>query len=159
MSIGDAGQTTSILWRESVELLANAREARPLHHAEALLDLARVTAETHAKPLILRLAEAMADWDGRLLVAVGDDVLAPTLRAGDHLVVDWQMQPEEGDLVIAFVGGALIARAITWHERQQWLVANDGSAAIPLGPEVGILGVVVELRRALHRGAAGRKAA
>ena len=159
MSIGDAGRTTATLWREIEELLANARVARPLHHAEALLDIARLTAEVHPKPLIARLAEAMEDWDGRLLVAVGDDALAPTLRAGDRLVVDWQLQPDEGDLVIAFASGGLIARAITWQNRQQWLVANDGSAPIPLGPEVGILGVVTELRRPIQRGMARRDAA
>ena len=119
MSIGDAGRTTATLWREIEELLANARVARPLHHAEALLDIARLTAEVHPKPLIARLAEAMEDWDGRLLVAVGDDALAPTLRAGDRLVVDWQLQPDEGDLVIAFASGGLIARAITWQNRHQ----------------------------------------
>jgi hypothetical protein len=157
MSIGDAGQAT--LWREIEELLANAREARPLHHAEALLDIARLTAETSATPLLSRLAQAMEDWDGRLRVAVSDDALAPALCVGDHLVVDWQIQPEDGDLVIAFVDGALIARVMSWRERQQWLVANDGSAAIPLGPEVGILGVVVELRRTIHRAAPYREAA
>jgi hypothetical protein len=157
MSIGDAGQAT--LWREIEELLANAREARPLHHAEALLDIARLTAESSTTPLLSRLAQAMKDWDGRLRGAVTDDTLAPTLRTGDHLVVDWQIQPEDGDLVIAFVGGALIARVITWRERQQVLVATDGSAAIPLGPEVGILGVVIELRRTIFRAAPHRDAA
>jgi hypothetical protein len=157
MSIGESGQAT--LWREIEELLANARQVRPLHHAEALLDIARLMAERHPTPLITRLAEAMEDWDGRLLVAVDDDALAPTLRTGDQLVVDWQIQPEEGDLVLAFAGGRLLARALTCHERRQWLVANDGCPPIQLGPEVCLLGVVIELRRALHRCAPRRSAA
>jgi hypothetical protein len=157
MSIGDAGQTT--LWREIEELLAHARQVRPLHHAEALLDIARVAGESGTTPLITRLAEAMEEWDGRLLVAVSDDALAPTLRTGDRLVVDWQCQPEEGDLVVAFTDGGLIARGLTWRERRQWLVSTDGCPPIPLGPEVAILGVVVELRRAMRRDVARRGAA
>ena len=157
MGTGETGQTT--LWREIEELLANAREARPLHHAEALLDLARLTTTQSPRPLIARLAEALEDWDGRLLVALDDDALAPALRLGDRLVVDWQLQPEEGDLVIALAGGTLVARALTWRDGRQWLVGNGDHAPIPLGPEVGILGMVVEVRRPVHRCAAQLRAA
>jgi SOS-response transcriptional repressor LexA len=157
MGTGETGQTT--LWREIEELLANAREARPLHHSEALLDIARLTTTQSTLPLIVRLAEALEDWDGRLLVAQDNDALAPTLRSGDRLVVDWQLQPDEGDLVIAFAGGTLVARALTWQDGRQWLLGNDGCAPIPLGPEVGILGVIVEVRRPVHRCAVQRQAA
>ena len=84
-------------------------------------------------------------------MAVDDDALAPTFRSGDRLVVDWQLQPDEGDVIVAFAGGVLVARALTWQDGRQWLVGNHGCAPIPLGPEVGILGVVVEMRRPIHR--------
>lgn len=157
MGTGETGQAT--LWREIEELLANARETRPLHHAETLLDIARLATTRSPLPLIVRLAEALEDWDGRLLVAMDDDALAPTLCSGDRLVVDWQLQPDEGDLIVAFAGGALVARALTWQDGRQWLLGNDGCAPIPLGPEVGILGVIVEVRRPIHRCAVHRKAA
>lgn len=157
MGTGDPGQAT--LWREIEELLAQARETRPLHHSETLLDIARLTTTESSRPLIARLSDALEDWDGRLLVAMDDDTLAPLLRTGDRLVVDWQLQPDEGDLIIALVGGTLIARALTWQHGRQWLMASCECPPIPLGPEVGILGVIVEVRRTVCHRAGGLLAA
>ena len=85
MSVSNSEQT--LFWREIEELLARAREVRPLHHAEALLDLGRLVEQGIPTPLIARLVEALEGWDGRLLAMVPDDALAPTLRSGDRLVI------------------------------------------------------------------------
>lgn len=144
MSVSNGEQTR--FWREIEELLAQARVVRPLHHAEALLDLGRVVAEEGAgTPLIARLTGAMDGWDGRLIVPLADDALAPALRAGDRLVVDPLAEPREGDLILAYAGGALVARTLARRGGRQWLVAG-ADVGIPLGPGVAILGVAVEAR-------------
>ena len=149
MSASNGELTT--LWRDIDALLAQAREVRPLRHADALLDVARLEADRGDQSLLIRLAEALAGWDGRLLVPAPDDALAPTIERGDGLVVDTEAEPQGGNLVVAFRNSDLLVRYLTWRDAQQWLVAA-GYAAIPLGPEVAILGIVVETRRtvALH---------
>ena len=146
--MGASNGEQATLWREIEELLARARETRPLHHADALLDVTRRAANCGELSLITRLAEALEGWDGQLLLAVPDNALAPLVRHGDRAVVDAEIDPSEGDIVALFVCGDLLLRNLTWRDGRQWLMAA-GCAPIALGPEVAILGVVVELRRAL----------
>jgi hypothetical protein len=143
-------RSRTALWRDIDALLVHARVARPLRCADALLDLARLAAEGATTPPIARLVAALEGWDGRLLVSAPDDALAPAVRAGDRVVVDPAAEPREGSVVLAFADGTLALRRLTWRDGRQWL-ATDAGAAMPLGPGVAILGVAVELRRALDR--------
>lgn len=156
MSASNGEQAT--LWGEIDALLARARRQCPLRHAEALLDLARLAADDDGRPLPARLAAALEGWDGRLLLPAPDDALVPAACAGDALVVDPAADLEGGHPVVALLGGRLAVRYLAWRGGTQWL-AGPGGAAIPLGPEVAILGVVVEARRALARHDAYRDAA
>lgn len=133
-------------WRDIEQLLARAREIRPLRHADALLDVARLLRDRGEMAPIERLAEALEGWDGRLLVPAPDDTLAPAVGAGDGLVVDPNIAPDGGNLIVAIRGAGFLVRYLTWRDGQQWLAA-PGCAALPLGPEIAILGVVVETRR------------
>ncbi len=156
MSVSNGEQT--LFWRQIEELLARAREVRPLHRTDALLDLGRLIDEETTLPLIARLTEALDGWDGQLLLAVPDDALAPQLRAGDRLVVAPGAEPAEGDWVVVFTVGTLLVRQLLWRGGRQWLLAGEGQA-LPLGPEVAILGVVHELRRSFAQRPAQRNAA
>ena len=146
--MGTSNGELTTLWRDIDGLLARAREARPLRHADALLDVARLEADRGDLSLLTRLAEALAGWDGRLLVPAPDDALAPAIERGDGLVVDTETEAQGGNLVVAFRDSGLLVRYLTWRDARQWFVAA-GCAAIPLGPEVAILGIVLEVRRAV----------
>jgi hypothetical protein len=147
MSAGEKELTT--LWCEIDSLLARARAARPLHQSDALLDLDRLTANA-AMPLLERLARAVDGWDGRLLLSATDDTLTPEVNTGDRLVIDPEREAKDGSLVVAFANSGLVVRRLRMRAGRQSLEA-DGQATIPLGPLVALVGVVVELRRALNR--------
>ena len=137
----------SILWQEIAALLSYARVSCPLDQPDALLDLDRLPGGA-AVPLLEKLARAMAGWDGRLVLRAPDDALAPEVLTGDRLVIDPEIAAYGGQLVVAFAGGVLTLRRLRVREGQHWLEAGL-SAPPALGPLVAILGVVVELHRAL----------
>lgn len=141
------GGTDTALWRDIAGCLARARVARPLHCADALLDLTAVA--DGPGPLLPRLAGALAGWDGHLLAGVPDDALAPALRLGDQIVVAPACEPADGDLVLAYADGALVVRRLDRVHDEQRLAADDGRAPVRLGPTVALVGVVLELRREL----------
>lgn len=154
MSAGEQGLTP--LWRDIEVALARARDARPLQRADPLLDLDRLK-ECAELPLLERLAHAIEGWDGRLILSATDDSLAPAIRVGDRLVVDTTIDARDGDLVLAYTEDALIARGLQLRDGRQWLVAGEG-APLALGPLVAIIGVIVELRRAIPPHASQRVA-
>jgi hypothetical protein len=135
------------LWREIDGLLAGARVVCPLQQSDALLDLDRVPSD--ASVLLLHaLACALDGWDGHLLLRAPDDTLAPAVRAGDRLVIAPEGAAGDGDLVVIFAAGALTLRRLRVRAGQEWFEAGS-LVPIALGPLVAILGVVVELRRAM----------
>jgi hypothetical protein len=133
------------LWCEIETFLARPRVARPLYRADALLDLDQLTANT-ASPLPGLLAHAIDGWEGRLLLSVADKAPVPEIQAGDRLVIDPEEEANDGSLVVAYAEGTLLVRRLRMRAGRQSLEV-DGRAAIPLGPLVAIVGVVVELRR------------
>jgi hypothetical protein len=154
MTAGEPGLT--ILWRDIDALLARARAARPLHRADPLLDLDQLSGCGEI-PLLERLARATEGWEGRLVLTATDDSLAPDILVGDRLVVDMAIEGRDGDLVLAYTEGALIVRRLCARGGQPWPVAREG-APLALGPLVAIIGVVVELRRAIPPHASQRVA-
>jgi hypothetical protein len=156
MGVSNGEQT--LFWRQIEELLARAREVRPLYRADALLDLGSLIGEDTTLPLLARLVEALDGWDGQLLLAMPDDALAPQVRVGDRLVIEPGATPAEGDLVLVFAAGELLVRTLAWRAGRQWLLASGGRA-MPLGPEVAILGVAGEMRRSFARQATRQNAA
>ena len=147
MTAGEQGPAA--LWRDIDALLARAREERPLHQSDTLLDLDRL-GRGNGVPFLEILARAVDGWDGRLLLSATDDSLAPDVRPGDRLVIDAEIETRDGSLVVAFADGALTIRRLHVRGGRHWLEAGQ-HAPIPLGPLVAIVGVVVELRRALRR--------
>ncbi|HEX5502794.1 MAG TPA: S24 family peptidase [Thermomicrobiales bacterium] len=145
--MGAGDHETTALWREIDALLADTRAARPLDQSDALLDLDRV-ADVEAAPCLHELARALDGWDGRLLLRAPDDALAPEVRAGDRLVIAPGAAAGDGALVVAVAAGALTVRRLRAREGRAWLEAGS-RAPLALGPLVAILGVVVELRRAV----------
>ena len=140
-------RSLSALWHDIDSLLARARTSRPLQQSDALLDLDRLPGDA-ATPLLEKLARAMDGWEGRLLLRAADDALAPEVRAGDQLVIDPAIAACDCHLVVAFAAGALTPRRLRARAGQNWLEAGS-IAPVALGPLVAILGVVIELRRAL----------
>jgi hypothetical protein len=140
-------QDLSTLWRAIDGHLARGRASRPRHQSDALLDLDRLPV-CDDLPLLARLGRAVAGWEGRLVLRVPDDTLAPEVRVGDRLMIDPEIAPGDGQLVVAFAAGALTVRRLRVRADRNWLEAGT-LAPIWLGPLVAILGRVVELRRAV----------
>jgi len=147
MSIDEQRQST--LWADIDALLTQARDARPLHRAESLLDLDRLIG-CAAPSLPARLARAMEGWEDRLLLGAIDDGLAPDVRIGDRLVIDTDIEASDGDIVVVFTAGALFVRRLRLRDGQHWLESGKTTPS-QLSPQVAILGVVVEVRRSPRR--------
>lgn len=147
MSAGEKELTT--LWRDIDALLAQARATRPLHRTDALLDLDRLRGGGDM-PLLERLARAVDGWDGHLLLGATDNSLAPDVWVGDRLVIDPETDARDGNLVVAFTDGRLIIRRLRARDGHHWLESGE-SAPLRVGALVAIVGVVVELRRAMGR--------
>ncbi|HEY8602322.1 MAG TPA: S24 family peptidase [Thermomicrobiales bacterium] len=148
MSAGERELTT--LFDEIADFLAGARAVRPLQHSAPLLDLDRVCTACDGGPLVRRLGTVLDGWAGQFQFRAPDDTFAPEVCAGDRLTVDPEETVDRGDLVVAFAAGALLLRRLDRHAGRCALV-GDGHAPVLLGPEVAILGRVVESRRWLVR--------
>ena len=148
MSAGERELTT--LYDEIADFLAGARVVRPVLHSEPLLDLDPVCAARDGGPLVRRLGTVLDGWTGQLQFRAPDNTFAPEVCAGDRLTVDPEETVDRGDLVVAFAAGALVLRRLGRYAGRGALV-GDGHAPILLGPEVAILGRVVESRRWLTR--------
>ena len=149
MSINERELAT--LCDEIETFLAQARRPRPLQQAAPLLDLDQLSAGREGVALIAHLGAALEGWSGQLHLRVADDALAPTVQAGDRLTIDPEGTSREGDLVVAFFDGALQLRRLARHAGRQALVGGNDTPR-PLGPDVALLGPVIELRRWLAAG-------
>lgn len=148
MSARESDLTT--LHREIEAFLAGARCARPVQQAAPLLDLDQLCAGRAGSALVARLGAALDGWTGQFHLRAADDTFAPQVRAGDRLTIDPEETADEGDLVVAFADGALHLLRLARRDGRRALIGGD-TVARSLGPEVAILGPVVELRRWLPR--------
>lgn len=88
------------------------------------------------------------------VVEVAGDGFAPDLRDGDDAILDQRTEPRVGDLVVVRGRGVYaIRRLIGTNERDRPIVALGDGTKETLGSERVIVGVVVERRRRVARGA------
>lgn len=94
-------------------------------HLEAKLDLNQYLIRHPAATFFVR--------------ASGDSMIGAGIQDGDILVVDRSLEPVEGKIVIAAVGGELTVKRLSLkHGKQQLLPANDRYAPLDVNPELGI---------------------
>ena len=82
-----------------------------------------------------------------VLTAEGDGMQNAGIRSGDQLVFDMELQPQDGDIVMATVNGMVMCRRYFREGEQYRIRREDGSTPDIVTSDCVILGVLVGLTR------------
>lgn len=85
--------------------------------------------------------------EGVVLTATGDGMRNAGIRTGDWLVFDVELQPNDGDIVMATVNGQMMCRRYFREGEQYRIRREDGCTPDIITSDCIILGVLVGLTR------------
>ena len=88
----------------------------------------------------------------------GDSMIGAGILDGSFLLVDFSIQPQHGDIVVANIGGEFTVKRLITHPVAQLRAENPAYLPIPIydADDLEIVGVVISVVNTLHRNVRAR---
>ncbi len=90
-------------------------------------------------------------------IEVSGDCMEPEIQTGDLVIVDTELPPEIGDIVVAVHDGEYNVKMLERDDDGWLLVAHDDRPSLRPNGETEMVGVVVSVQRRVQRGRRARR--